>query len=80
MNFKDATFWFNKGYTIQKQRYRKTITSPKDNVDLVALDYYKSGVKLDPYHFGCVFNLGCCLYFTGQYANANKWFTMAIRT
>jgi hypothetical protein len=32
----------------------------KENFDTIALDYYLSGVKIDPAHLGCVYNLGCC--------------------
>lgn len=46
--------------------------------DNVALDYYISGVKIDPSHFGCVYNLGCCHFFNGKYQNARKWFLLAI--
>jgi len=44
-----------------------------------ALDYYLSGVKIDPTHLGCIHNVGCCQYFTGKYQNALKWFNLAIR-
>jgi len=38
-----------------------------------------SGVKIDQSHFGCVYNIGCCHYFVGEYANAKKWFDLAIK-
>ena len=77
--FKDATFWFNKGYSIQVVRY-KPIKNQKDNVDLIALDYYLSGFKIDRDHLGCIYNTGCCMYFTGKFANAERWFTYGIQT
>jgi tetratricopeptide (TPR) repeat protein len=43
------------------------------------LDYYLSGVKIDPTHLGCIHNVGCCQYFAGKYQNALKWFNLAIR-
>jgi hypothetical protein len=40
--FKDAQFWFSKGHTIQNAK------NLEDNSDSVALDYYLSGIKIDP--------------------------------
>jgi tetratricopeptide (TPR) repeat protein len=48
--------------------------------DNVALDYYISGVKIDPSHFGCIYNVGCCHFFIGKYKNARKWFSLAIKS
>lgn len=45
----------------------------------MALDYYISGVKIDPSHFGCIYNVGCCHFFTKKYMNALKWFDLAIK-
>jgi len=45
----------------------------------VARDYYMSGVKIDQSHFGCIYNIGCCHFFVGEYANAKKWFSLAIK-
>ena len=28
---------------------------------------------------GCIYNVACCYYLTGKFANAEKWFTMALR-
>lgn len=79
--FKNATFWFQKGYLIQTNSAKdsKGGKDGKDNVDAVALDYYLSGVKIDPYHLGCVYNVGCCYYFTQKFTNAEKWFNLAIK-
>ena len=38
-----------------------------------------SGLKINPAHLGCIYNVGCCHYFTGKYANAEKWFSLAIK-
>ena len=46
--------------------------------DLAALDYYMSGVKIDNNHLGCVHNLACCLFNSGKYANAAKWYSIGI--
>ena len=43
----------------------------------MALDYYLSGVKIDSTHYGCIFNAGCCHFFTGKFQNARKWFELA---
>lgn len=79
--FKDAQFWFSKGYSIQLKQ--SLSTTPEDdkqnNSDAVALDYYLSGVKIDPAHIGCIYNVGCCQYFIRRYANAEKWFTFAVK-
>lgn len=78
--FKDAQFWFSKGHNIQlKSAKCQTDDSKKDNSDTVALDYYLSGVKIDPSHIGCIYNVGCCQYFTSKFANADKWFSLAIK-
>lgn len=45
----------------------------------MALDYYLSGVKIDPSHIGCIYNIGCCQYFIQKYANAEKWFSLALK-
>jgi len=38
-----------------------------------------SGVKINPGHFGCVYNVGCSYYFEKKFLNALKWFEMAIQ-
>ncbi len=79
--FKDAFFWFNKGYKIQTNVSTKTNDEEQNdsNKDTVAFDYYLSGVKIDPFHIGCIHNAACCHYFTGKFANAEKWFSIAIK-
>jgi tetratricopeptide (TPR) repeat protein len=71
--FKNAEFWLEKGINIQ--------SSQRKNADAnnVALDYYLSGVKIDPCHLGCTYNVGCCHYFNGKFVNARKWFSLAIK-
>ena len=48
---------------------------PGGDVDHVALDYYKSGVKIEPGHHSCIFNIARCFFNTRRYANAKRWFT-----
>ena len=45
----------------------------------MALDYYLSGVKIDPQHYGCIYNAGCCHFFTGKFQNARKWFELTTK-
>jgi tetratricopeptide (TPR) repeat protein len=52
--------------------------SEKDSNN-IALDYYLSGIKIDPRHYGCVYNTACCYFFERKYRNAYKWFQIAIR-
>ena len=52
-------------------------TIPGGDVDYVALDYYKSGVRIEPGHFGCIFNIARCYFNTKRYLNAKIWFTYA---
>ena len=75
--FKDAFFWFQKGYNIQTKVSQKA--KDGDNVDVIALDYYLSGVKIDQQHMGCVYNVGCCYFFSGKFQNAQKWFSIGNR-
>lgn len=79
--FKDADFWFSKGHIISTHGVQNNnIEMPnKENYNSVALDYYLSGVKIDPQHLGCVYNVGCCHYQLGKYANASKWFELAMK-
>lgn len=52
--FKCANFWLSKGVLIQ--------TKGQENHH-EALDYYLSGVKIDPRHYGCVYNVACSYFF-----------------
>lgn len=36
-------------------------------------------MKIDPHHFGCVYNVGCSYFFEKKYLNALKWFELAIK-
>ena len=56
--FKNAEFWCNKGCII---------LGDKSSSHAVALDYYISGVKIDPSHFGCIYNIGCCHFLAKKY-------------
>lgn len=66
--FQDAEFWFGKGYAMQKI----------DGVE-VALDYYIKGIRCNPSHFACVFNLACVYSILDRHCNALKWFNLAIK-
>lgn len=78
--FKNADFWMSKGVLIQtKKSHGNSLQGNDKDSNNVALDYYLSGVKIDPYHFGCVYNVGCSYYFDKKYLNALKWFELAIK-
>lgn len=36
-------------------------------------------MKIDPQHYGCIYNAGCCYFFTGKYLNARKWFNLCTK-
>lgn len=72
--FKCADFWMSKGIMIQANT-NQTQTDSNN----VALDYYLSGVKIDPSHFGCIYNSACCYFYEKKYTNALKWFDIAIK-
>jgi tetratricopeptide (TPR) repeat protein len=57
---------------------QKNATNGADS-DNVALDYYISGVKIDPRHFGCIYNVACCHFFNKKFANSKKWFDLALK-
>ena len=42
-----------------------------------ALDFYFQGLRLDPFHFGCCFNVGVTYLQKGMNLNAQKWFAFA---
>lgn len=65
--FKDAKYIYYKGYTNQT----------KDKKLTIAIDYYLSGVKIDPSHYGCAYNAAYCYYTVKQFVNAEKWFGLA---
>ena len=44
-----------------------------------ALDCYISGFKLDSNHIGCIHNVAYCHFGMGNFANAEKWFSLAIK-
>lgn len=70
--FKNADFWQSKGYVILSN------STEIDSVN-VALDYFLSGVKIEPNHFDCIYNVGCCHFAANKFANARKWFNLAIK-
>lgn len=42
-----------------------------------ALDYYFSGLRKDPNHFGCCYNLGVTFLEKKMHLNAQRWFQFA---
>ena len=72
--FKDANFWLSKGLLIQT---KGVVDNPSAEVNSAALDYYLSGVKIDPRHYGCVYNAACSYFNDGKFTNALKWFEIA---
>ena len=79
--FKCADFWFSNGYLIQSAKPATSADRAKSQNDqnAAALDYYLSGVKIDPHHFGCVHNVACSYFFEKKYVNANKWFDLTLK-
>ena len=77
--FKSAEFWLSKGHGIQSRAQATGNQKSILEADNVALDYYLSGVKIDPQHYGCVYNAGCCHFSTGKFNNARKWFDLTTK-
>lgn len=57
-----------KGYKVQKN----------EGIE-VGIDYYLNGVRTNPFHYPCIYNLGCVYYQLEKYLNAVKWFSLAIK-
>lgn len=45
----------------------------------VAIDYYKHGIRVNPWSFPCVYNLACVYFELKRYRNARKWFNLGIK-
>jgi len=43
------------------------------------LDYYYQGIRIDPRHPGCCFNIATIFLSKGKHKNAQKWFQMAVK-
>jgi tetratricopeptide (TPR) repeat protein len=73
---KNADFWMQQGYKVQSK-----ITNDQDTKGLnsISLDYYLSGVRADPTHYGCTYNIACSYFKQANYLNAFKWFQIAIK-
>ena len=69
----------SKGVLIQTKKSQGDSLDHDKDSNNIALDYYLSGVKIDPRHFGCVYNVGCSYFFEKKYLNALKWFELAIK-
>lgn len=74
--FKCADFWLSKGYLIQTSKQGGQKQADANNV---ALDYYLSGVKINPESFPCVYNVACSYYMEQKYLSAKKWFDLAAK-
>ena len=44
-----------------------------------ALDYYYQGLRIQPRHFGCCFNVATIFLRKNKFKNAQKWFHMATK-
>ena len=78
--FECADFWLLKGQAIHaKLASGKTFHITGQDTNIVALDYYLSGVKTDPKHFGCVYNVACSFFMESKFLNALKWFKLALK-
>lgn len=51
-------------------------TTSKNNT---ALDYYLSGVKIEPDNVICAYNVACTYYEERKFCNSLKWFNLATR-
>lgn len=76
--FKSADFWIQKGYLIQKdgraEQTEGAFSTAKNNT---ALDYYLSGIKIDPVNLCCAYNVACTFYDEKMFCNSLKWFNLA---
>jgi tetratricopeptide (TPR) repeat protein len=45
----------------------------------VAQDYYLQGIRCNPNHFPCVYNVACVYSRLDKQCNARKWFNHAIK-
>lgn len=78
--FGSAEFWLLKGQAIHTKLASgklNHITGLDTNV--VALDYYLSGIKTDPKHYGCAYNVACAFYMEDKFLNALKWFEISLK-
>lgn len=44
-----------------------------------AIDYYLSGIKIDPQNFSCVYNVACSYFYEGKICNSLKWFEIGLK-
>jgi len=78
--FESAEFWLLKGQAIHtKIQSDKPFMLTAQDTNMVALDFYLSGVKSDPKHYGCVYNVACSYFMESKFVNALKWFDLALR-
>ena len=74
--FKSADYWIQKGYLIQNDQ-RNTSNTYSTAQNTSALDYYLSGIKIDPTNLGCAYNIACSFYYEKMFSNSLKWFKLA---
>lgn len=48
------------------------------DLDSMAIDYYISGLKVDPEHFKCAYNIGFSFFMLQKFKNAVRWFDYAL--
>lgn len=87
--FISPEYWLSKGYKIQVGQNSKPELSQGVRgshqfhkvIDMSdhALDYYYQGLRIQPRHFGCCFNVATIFLRKNKYKNAQKWFHMATK-
>ncbi|CDW89383.1 tpr domain containing protein [Stylonychia lemnae] len=64
--FQDADYWHHRGIQLQHH----------EDVE-VSIDYYLHGIRANPRHFGCIYNVACVYQQLDKHLNAIKWFRFA---
>eukprot|EP00347_Sterkiella_histriomuscorum_P006536 403352393 len=66
--FQDSEYWHHKGFSYFNQ------------VDIeVSIDYYLHGIRSNPRHYACMFNVACVYQQLNKHLNAIKWFKYSIQ-
>ena len=68
--FKDAEYWLGRGHQVSAG----TTTELQ-----LSIDYYLHGIRANPRHVACVYNVACAFYALGKFHNSLKWFSHAIK-
>lgn len=45
----------------------------------VAIDYYKHGIRVNPFSLPCIYNLACVYSSLNKHRNAIKWFNLGMK-